>query len=347
MGRHELLSSVSGRALSSVMADEPPGFLFENCFRDRSITVFVAPPHRGKTLLMLDMAICLDMELPLFGRFAPLRGHEVFFLGCDAPSWDYGLQSRKLCIGHGIDPERRKLLEINGIWRRGFKITDPSNMRWLEQWRSETGTSVLFIDTHRATHRANENDSSEMEYVWDILCQMRDKGWCIIMSHHTSKPTEVTQEDVNTARGSSVIGASADFIYTLSKRTRRDARVEVQCVKGRGAAEEDDPFSFFNITTVENPYEEVVNGRPLYGIKLLSTNENEQNVILTALQAGPMTRTELSVVLRNKCPELTGPMSEARLYQFVDNRLRELQKLDKIVAIARGVWAIKPTEAKP
>ena len=77
----------------------------------RSITVIEAPAHRGKTLLTLEMAICLDFELPLFGRFQPLRNRRVFYVGADAPSWDYGLQTRKLLIGHGIEPPRWKLLD--------------------------------------------------------------------------------------------------------------------------------------------------------------------------------------------------------------------------------------------
>ena len=267
----ELLDEVGGRGLNSVMRDEIPGFLFDGCFRDRSITVIVAPAHRGKTMLMLDMAICLEMEIPLFGRFAPKLGQEVFFLGCDAPSWDYGLQSRKLCIGHGIPASQRDLMEINGVWRRGFKITDKPVQDWLKKWRDETQASVLFIDSHRATHRANENDSTEMTMVWDILCGMRDAGWSIIMSHHAGKPTDVMQTDVHAGRGSTIIGDSADFIYSLSKRSRKEAKVNVACVKGRGSAGDDEPFDHFLMRYI--PSDEQVNGKMLNGIQLVSPPE--------------------------------------------------------------------------
>jgi RecA-family ATPase len=262
----ELLTEICGRPLSNVMNDEVPGFLFDGCFRNRSITVIVAPPHRGKTMLMLDMAICLDMEIPLFGKFAPIKGQEVFFVGCDAPSWDYGLQSRKLCIGHGLDQDRRNLLGINGIWRRGMRITSNRIQDWLKRWRDETGASILFIDSHRATHGLDENNSTEMVKVWDVLCSMRDAGWSIIMSHHTSKPREAELEDVYAGRGSTLIADSADFIYTLAKRTRREIRVNVKCVKGRGSGGEDEPFDHFNMTNI--PSTEIINGRPVNGIRL-------------------------------------------------------------------------------
>lgn len=336
--KEELLHGFGGRLIGDVMEDPVPNFLFENCFRDKSITVFVAPPHRGKTLLMMDMALCLDMELPLFGRFQPIAGRKVFFLGCDAPSWDYGLQARKLSIGHGISVPERKLLDIAGVWRSGKKITDPAVRDWLEGWRKFDGADVLFIDTHRATHGANENDSGEMEKVWDILKDLRDRGWCIIMSHHTSKPSEVLQEDVHAARGSTVIGASADFIYTLNKKSRKDNRVQVCCVKGRGASDEDDPFTFFDITSVLS--EESVNGRPLYGLRLLAAAEDTIKFVLGFLESGPKNRSAISTHVRTLAPETCKNMDEQKLYRYIDNRLQELRQLGKVKITERGVWGL-------
>jgi len=268
VNQHELLDSIGGRTLNSVMKDDVPGFLFENCFRDRSITVIVAPAHSGKTLLMLDMAICLDMEIPLFGQFKPMRGRQVFFIGADAPSWDYGLQSRKLCIGHGIDLAHRELLDLPGIWRSGVKITDLQFLRWLDQWKNTAQADVLFIDSHRATHTGDENLSNEMSQVWNILKGMRDNGWCIIMSHHAGHTRQLLGQDIHAGRGSTVIGDAADFVYNLSKRNRRDPRVKITCAKARGGGPEVDPFDYFDIVPVES--KETVNGQPLKGIKLIS-----------------------------------------------------------------------------
>lgn len=339
--REDLLAEVKGESLSSVMHAEVPGFLFDQCFRDRSITVLVAPPHRGKTLLMLDMFLCLDMELPLFGRFAPLAGRVPFFLGCDAPKWDYGLQGRKLCIGHGLGPAERDLLDMPGIWRSGIRITDPDFRDWLSRWKNTTRSDVLFIDTHRSTHGSNENDSSEMERVWDILKGMRDKGWCIIMAHHVSKATEVLQEDVHGLRGSTVIGASADFIYTLNKRNRKDSRVRVACVKGRGSADGDDPFTHFDIGSV--PSTETLNGKPLRGLVLSTTNEDPKAVVLSLLTQ-PSTRAALEAAVRTQCPTLTKTMSDAQVYKLVDSALVELRSAGKAAPLERGVW--KLTEAQ-
>jgi hypothetical protein len=318
------------------MHDHIPGFLFDGCFRDSSITLFVAPSHRGKTLLLLDMAICLDMELPLFGRFQPLSGRQVFFMGCDAPSWDYGLQARKLCIGHGIEKPQRELLDLPGIWKSGIKITDPSVREWLAKWKSVTGASVLFIDSHRATHGASENDSTEMAKVWDILKGLRDKGWAIIMAHHAGHSREIIGADVHAGRGSTVINDASDFIYTLSKRNRKDPRVKVELVKGRGGSEEDDPFSYFDITTV--PSDEEVNGRPLYGIKLVASGENAVAVIESALADGPMDRKALGERLRGQCPDTVKGMSDLQVYKFTDNRLSELRRLGRATTEERGIW---------
>lgn len=332
----ELLHSIGGRPLASVLADQVPGFLFEGCFRDRSITIFQAPAHRGKTLLMLDMAICLDWELPLFDRFAPIRNRRVFFLSCDAPSWDIGLQTRKLLIGHGIPPEQRELLGINGIWRRGVDITDPTVREWLGQWKRETDTDVLFIDSYRATNNADENSTRETKQVMDVLCKMRDSGWCIIIAHHMGKATEVSQSDVHAGRGSTVISDSADFIYNLNKRNRKDNRVKVSCSKGRGSADDDDPFTFFDIEPIECG--EHLNGRPLYGLRLVASIENALEAIRLAAETQAVDREALCSAVRIKCPDTCKDMTATQLYRFTDNKLQELQRLGRMKSVERGLW---------
>jgi hypothetical protein len=335
--RGELLSGLPGAGtLSAVMEEPVPGFLFENCFRDHSITVFVAPAHRGKTLLLLDMALCLDMEIPLFGRFQPLAGRRVFFIGADAPKWDYGLQARKLCIGHGLALPQRKLLDLAGVWRSGIKITDSAFQDWLKDWKKHTNADVLFIDSHRATHGADENSSSAMSQVWDILKSMRDKGWCIIMAHHAGKLGEAVQEDVHAGRGSTIINDASDFIYTLSKKSRKDPRVRVACVKGRGAADEDDPFTFFDIVSV--PSTEMLNGRPLYGIKLVAPAEAPEQELQAILMQGPATRDQLLLSTKVRCPEFTKNMSDVAVMRFVDNKLAEFRMSGKAKTSQRGVW---------
>lgn len=334
--RADLLKPLGARPLADILSDPAPDFLFDSCFRDRSITVLVAPAHRGKTLLMLDMAICLDFERPLFNQFPPLRGRKSFFIGCDAPSWDYGLQARKLFIGHGISPDERKLTEIDGIFRRGISITDPFVNEHLRVWRRETGGDVLFIDSHRATHEADENSTQEMKHVWDYICRFRDEGWCVIMSHHTSKPSEIVMEDINAPRGSTVIRDSADFIYTLSKRSRADRRVTVNCVKGRGAADESDPFQFFEITPVES--DETLNNRPIKGLRLLCSTEDPTKMIHDALRASPQNRHSLTSILRTTCPEITRTMTDEQIYNLISNRLTELRRLGRARSTDRGIW---------
>jgi hypothetical protein len=314
-----------------------PGYLFDQCFRDRSITVIVAPAHRGKSMLMMDMAICLDLELPLFDKFTPVPGRKVFFLGCDAPEWDYRLQAQKLLIGHGIEPRKRELMDVNGVWRRGLNITDPNFIEWLKTWRRSTETDVLFIDSYRATNNADENSSGETKRVMDIICEMRDSGWAIVIAHHMGKFKEgVVQEDIHAGRGSTVISDSADFIFELSKRKMLDTRVQVSWSKGRGGAEDTSPFTFFDITRQE-PSLELVNGKALRGIKLICSNEDPLSIIQQCLSQ-PTTREDIARCLRVACPVTCRDMNDEALYKFIDNRLTALKREGKARIVARGVW---------
>ena len=108
-------------------------------------------------------------------------------------------------------------------------------------------------------------------------------------------------------------------------------------IKGRGAADESDTFSYFDMLSV--PSDEVLNGRPLYGVQLIASGENAQDVLLEALQQGRKDRVGLCYALKQKCPDLTKAMSENQLYRFVDNRLTELRQLGKAKIVERGTWA--------
>lgn len=331
----EALRAIGGRWATELLGRQAPGFLFDGVFREQSITLIEAAAHRGKTFLTLDMAICLDFEQPLFGRFTPIRNRRVFYIGADAPDWDYGLQMRKLFIGHGIEPARRQLMSIAGKYGRGLRITDKDLRTWLKNWRGMNGTDVLMIDSHRATHDADENSTKEMKVVWDSLCRYRDDGWTIIMTHHFGKQGEVLQEDVHGGRGSTIIGDQSDFIYTLNKRSRADKRVQVRCVKGRGAADQDDPFSYFDMLDI--PSAETDGGRPLYGVRLVASGEDVNAALLDALVV-PAGRQALMTALRLRCPDTIKNMTDQQLYRMVDNRLQELKQLGKVKSEERGSW---------
>jgi len=159
-------------------------------------------------------------------------------------------------------------MSVAGVWRRGIKVTDPSVLTWLEAWKSQTGADVLFIDSHRATHDADENDSREMGKVWDCICRLRDSGWTIIMAHHSGKMKEgVFQDESHSGRGSTIINDQSDFIFTLSKRKRRDKKVHVICNKARGSADLEDTFNHFVINDVPETSEAVA-GRLVRGLRL-------------------------------------------------------------------------------
>ncbi len=334
MSLPERLEEQRVRTVESLLEEPVPGFLFDGFFRDNSITVIEAPSHRGKSMLMLDMALCLDLELPLFGLFKPLRGRDVLILGADAPPWDYRLQIQKLCIGHDISPERRKQIRILGKYERGINVLDPDIQRLVRTVKQETGASVLCIDSHRATHNQDENSSTGMKHVWDVLCGWRDAGWAVVMTHHVGKMNEMTQVDVHTGRGSSVIADSSDFKYVLTKRSRTDPKINITCTKGRGGGE-DDPINSYSMLYV--PSNEFVNGKPIKGIKLAA--ETAGSALDRFIATGPKNRQDIETFL------LSQTNDPRTIKKFADNRLQELRRQGKIDTDGRGTWrVVNPAE---
>jgi hypothetical protein len=112
----------------------------------------------------------------------------------------------------------------------------------------------------------------------------------------------------------------------------------VECVKGRGAADDDDPFNFFDIEDI--PSGEELNGRELKGLRLIASSENPLEAMLILMGGGPKDRASLGLGVRASCPETTKLMSDGQLYKFIDNRIGELARQGKIRQIERGLWGI-------
>lgn len=331
-----LLEKMGGQKLAQLTHLKPPPFLFEGFARDNAITLISSEPHAGKTLLMLDMAICLDYRLPLFGRFAPIRPRRILILGGDAPDWDYGQQTLKLQLGKGMGQAQRDLCEVTGVFREGMKLTDPFVLKWIDDYWHAQHFDVLMLDTLLTFHRANENDNQQMGAVMSILKSLRQKyNLAILIAHHTTKPSRDSAATGGySARGASVIAGAIDFHFILKRKAKR---IYLDCVKGRGSVS-DEPVDYIDMVDV--PTTEVDSeGRSLGGIKLVAPQMERNSLLLSNILLGKNTIKELSAILAGALP-LAKSMDEGQVYKYVDNGLQELRRLGKIEKGAEG-WRMR------
>jgi AAA domain-containing protein len=205
-----------------------PPALFEGLMPERTITMISSEPGIGKTFFTLAMCHCLDQGKPLLGKFKAREKQRVFFLGQDAPDWDYDEQFRKLARGMDIHET-----EVDFLTNGGGSFTDRSFLLELQKWHDMVGYRTIIFDTLASFHELDEKDPRQMGGIMAILKRLRDQLGCsVIFTHHVRKPSDTPMSGNYSARGSTVIPGSVDFHISLR---RAGGRVLMEMAKGRGS----------------------------------------------------------------------------------------------------------------
>lgn len=211
----------------------PASFAVEPFFELNAINLLSAPPNNWKSWFLFDMALKLSTGEKWLDTFATTK--------------------HKLLIVNEEDTkprvqERMNLLSASGgnvyfYVMTGFKLTQDSVKEMVDYCVSQ-GITVVMLDSLRAVHNANENDSTSMQEVMDILKVFIRSGITVIATHHhKKKPKDGDRyDDAEATRGSTAINAAISGHMSLEEvRTEEDLIVIVKHLKSK-ATEKLKPF---------------------------------------------------------------------------------------------------------
>lgn len=270
--------------LSELAQEEPPPYIVDGFLRKHTITLLSSEPHVGKTMLMLDLMLCMETRAKFLKTFdVPIAASSIF-IALDSPKWDIAGQLKKLALGHGIDPLDMAMWDSRILTRKEARLTifDAKVLDWLKDIRS-TGIDVLFIDTHRRIHTANENDSGEMSAVMNQIERFVDVlGFTVVISTHVGKPMGVDRSVNYQVRGSTVISGSIDYHYSL-KAGKNDTIIVNGVSKRRG---ESKGSGDVHLKFTDHP------GGALTIDPLPSSQNEAEAALIEVLSNGPMTKAE-------------------------------------------------------
>jgi RecA-family ATPase len=306
-----------------------PPFLFDNFLLSKTVSLISAEPGTGKTWLMLEMMLCLELGEKLLGSFAPAKGHHrCLMLMRDSSAWDVAKQFQKLCRGRGLSKQQVEGFNSDMLLRGDgrFTLTDKSRLSWLREWISATKTDVVFIDTLRAINVGDENNSLQMEALMEAMRSLRDDmGVAVITSHHTRKAQKDFDDSGNdAARGSSAITGALDFHIRLQRNKRNTI---LTMPKGREDFTGWESISY-NRETIGTP--------PTQGVIFrVEQPMDTYSALLHAMRAGC---TERGAIITKVQTTLGLPADKAA--KFTDNGLRALRLEGIIRSGGRGSWEL-------
>jgi archaellum biogenesis ATPase FlaH/5S rRNA maturation endonuclease (ribonuclease M5) len=178
-------------------------YLLEKLIPQGSITLLFGRGGIGKTSISLQIAYAIAEGKP-FGDFRTIKT-PVYFIDFENP----------LAV---LKERVEKIGESDNLWV--WHISNPTLPPRLDsrEWElyKDLPAGLLIVDTLRASHLSDENDSKPMALIMARLKELREIGFTILLLHHTPKSNE------NIFKGSTALLDLADHVLGLEEVRESD-----------------------------------------------------------------------------------------------------------------------------
>lgn len=194
-------SIISGDELMAM--DTHVDWMVEDLFTKNALHMLAAPPHNGKTRVALHIAVCVANGIPVFGSFTVPEKMNVLIV-----NEEDGVPLVRAMVRSSI-PEDCSHKNLHFAVDTSRKINEQWAKDLLEQSKA-LDIGFIILDSLRALHNENENESHVMQPIMDILQHITREGITVLFTHHNRKSQAGGHAEMNidNARGSSVIGAA-------------------------------------------------------------------------------------------------------------------------------------------
>lgn len=216
----------------------PREWLFGDILARSFVSVLVAPPGVGKSILTIEAAISIVLKRDL----GPFKAHEkskVWIFNNEDPRQELNrrisafilandLDAAKVAEGLFVDSGEERHLLIAKYDEDRNVMRMPVVDRLIEHIeRNQIG--LLIVDPFIETHGVNENDNGAISAVARMYREVAQKTNCAVwLVHHTRKtPAGASASapgDSDAGRGASALGGVARFTATLFNMSKEDAK---------------------------------------------------------------------------------------------------------------------------
>jgi len=207
-----------------------PGLLLR-----RNVTILVAPPGSGKSLLTLQMGLMVSTAM-VWGGWKPRKKCKVLIINAED---DTDEMRRRLYAACGemeittLDELRENLaiaetpsdiIIAKADSRTKTVVAQPMHKRLIKTV-IEYGFDVLVVDPFAETFEGDENSNSELKWAAVLWRQIaRDTNAAVMLVHHTKK-FGAEAGNMDSARGGGALVGVARIVSTLFAMTKEEAVV--------------------------------------------------------------------------------------------------------------------------
>ena len=195
------------RRLAEILADPPVPHFVRDLFVKGTAVMIFAPKNRGKSFLVLDLAVSVAAGLKTW------MGRDLLVHGPVALVYTEGTSSLNKRVFVACEKHKVNANELPIMLRPiPANLTDPKTIDALITELQENPPVLLVFDTlSQNMPGGRENDTEQMSGVVDTINRIRAAipGLTIIMTHHPTKASE----DVE--RGSSTLAGALDTVLSV------------------------------------------------------------------------------------------------------------------------------------
>jgi hypothetical protein len=202
--------------------------------------IFVAsPPKKGKTWVMIDLALAVVLARMFLARFEVAKAEPVLLVVLEGHRSAVRDRIGAMARGAGVDPDGPELDKLHISYKPpGINLSDAG---WAEELRAEAAAveaALVAVDVLRAAARMKqENSGDDFAILRDNLLPLTGEGRVVALAHHFGKLTELQKERAPGERmsGSGAMYGAMDLgvFITGSDHGARVLRLEFD---GRDAA---------------------------------------------------------------------------------------------------------------
>jgi hypothetical protein len=189
-------------------------YTIEPFFEQGTMNMVSAPPNTWKSWLLFQFAYNIASGIEVLGKFATEKAGVMIVNEEDSAR----LVQDRLRLLAITEPD----LPIYYRIAQGAKLTEDF-IKPLIAEAKEMDVGVIMFDSLRAIHSADENDSTEMQEVLDLLKQISRENITVIFTHHHRKKAQFggKNNDAESTRGSSGINAAISGHISLEEKDNK------------------------------------------------------------------------------------------------------------------------------
>lgn len=192
------------KTINELMAQRYPDavYIVDRLIPAEAITILSGQSRSYKTYALLDLAISVASQRPLFGHFNTSQANVLIINEEDGERL---LQQRFRQLGI----ERTDELPIYVSALNDFKLEDDQIANTLRLCEDK-GITLVIIDSLIRVHTADENSARDMSKVFSQLRKFTKAGIAVLVTQHHRKASANSADGASEMRGSSDILAAVD-----------------------------------------------------------------------------------------------------------------------------------------